>query len=60
MGVIWHAAGSCSLAVDGGVLVLQASADTMEILAIVQDVVARHLMRFGAREGLTVTWSALS
>jgi hypothetical protein len=57
-GVIWHSAGTCSLAVDGSVLVLQATADTAENLAIVQDVVARHLMRFGARDGLVVTWTA--
>jgi hypothetical protein len=56
-GVIRHHAGTCRLRAEDGVLVLDAIADTAENLRRVQDVVARHLERFGARDGLTVTWS---
>ena len=37
-------------------LVLEASADDPESLAAVEDVLRRHLERFGARRELTVTW----
>ena len=37
-------------------LVLHASAADLESLARVEDVLGRHLVRFGARQGLTVTW----
>ncbi len=39
-----------------GVLVLTAVAETADGMAHIQDVVGRHLQRFGAREGLQVTW----
>lgn len=39
-----------------GELVLRASAATPEDLAHVQDVVARHLIKFGARAELSVSW----
>ncbi len=42
---------------DGGRLVLEAVAADDESLARVQDVLARHLVRFGARRELTVHWS---
>jgi len=38
-------------------LVLVADAPTNAGLAVVQDVLSRHLVRFGERHGLTVTWS---
>jgi len=37
-------------------LVLEATADDPESLAKVEDVLARHLVRFGQRRELTVTW----
>lgn len=37
-------------------LVLEATATDPEALALVEDVLARHLERFGARRALTVTW----
>ena len=43
---------------EDGRLVLEAVADDEEALARVQDVLARHLERFGARRELTVRWSA--
>ena len=43
-----------------GVLLLQASSATAAGLAEVQDVLARHLVRFGERQELTVTWEPSS
>lgn len=40
-----------------GELVLVADAADDAGLAAVQDVLARHLVRFGERQGLTVTWT---
>jgi hypothetical protein len=40
----------------GDRLVLQASAESFEHLARVEDVLGRHLERFGARQELTVSW----
>ena len=37
-------------------LVLEASATDAASLALVEDVLSRHLERFGARRELTVTW----
>ncbi len=37
-------------------LILEASAADDEALAAVEDVLGRHLERFGARRELTVTW----
>jgi hypothetical protein len=37
-------------------LVLEARAADAESLALVEDVLARHLERFGARRELTVSW----
>jgi uncharacterized protein len=39
-----------------GELILQATADDPESLARVQDVLQRHLEKFGARKELVVTW----
>ena len=38
-------------------LVLEAVADDAESLALVEDVLGRHLERFGARRELTVSWT---
>ena len=42
---------------ESGRLVLEAAAPDAESLARVQDVLGRHLERFGARRELIVTWS---
>jgi hypothetical protein len=39
-------------------LVLRATAPDQESLGVVQDVLGRHLERFGQRVGLTVTWTS--
>jgi hypothetical protein len=46
-----------SVVVGDGVLTLIARAPHTEALARVQDVLGRHLERFGQRNELTVTWS---
>jgi hypothetical protein len=43
--------------VGDGVLVLQAEADGEQALGVVQDVLARHLVRFGQKQELVVNWS---
>jgi hypothetical protein len=40
-----------------GILELRATGNDARGLAVVQDVLGRHLARFGERAGLTVTWS---
>jgi hypothetical protein len=57
-GVVHFEDGRCTLVPEAGVLVLAASAVDEEALSRVQDVIARHLERFGTREGLAVRWSA--
>ncbi|SEG40718.1 hypothetical protein SAMN04489712_10547 [Thermomonospora echinospora] len=49
-------AGACDLRAEDGVLVMTATAPDAEGLARVEDVVGRHLERFGTRESLTVSW----
>jgi hypothetical protein len=41
---------------EAGELVLEAVAPDLESLARVEDVLARHLQRFGQRAELTVSW----
>jgi hypothetical protein len=48
--------GQCKLTGEGELLVLEATADSAEGLAHIQDVVGRHLERFGARAALRVEW----
>jgi caffeoyl-CoA O-methyltransferase len=55
-GVIAVHDGQCTLTGAGELLVLEATADTAEGLAHIQDVVGRHLERFGARAALRVEW----
>ena len=43
--------------VADGVLILRAEGPDAEALDRVQDVLGRHLERFGQREGLTVVWT---
>lgn len=50
--------GSCLLSSGTGVLELHAEATDDDSLSSVNDVIGRHLERFGQRDGLTVTWTA--
>lgn len=50
--------GTGTVVVGDGVLTLLAAAADAETLARVQDVLGRHLERFGQRNELAVTWSA--
>ena len=52
------AGGTGIVEVGHGVLVLRALADDDDALARVQDVLGRHLERFGQRNELVVSWSA--
>ena len=55
-GVIAVHDGRCQLTGAGELLVLEATAENAEGLAHIQDVVGRHLERFGARADLRVEW----
>ena len=48
--------GTATLRPQEGGLLMDAAADDEDGLAHVEDVVARHLERFGARNELVVTW----
>ncbi len=48
--------GSCLLRCTDDLLVLEAAAESAEVLDIVHDVIGRHLERFGQRDGLAVEW----
>ena len=50
------AGGTGVVEVGDGVLILRAQASDTESLARVQDVLGRHLERFGQRNELVVTW----
>lgn len=50
--------GSCLLRSAPGLLVLEAEAESSEVLDAVHDVIKRHLERFGQRDGLAVEWQA--
>jgi hypothetical protein len=49
-------AGRCLLTPRPDALVLTATAAGADALASVQEVIARHLVRFGAKDELTVEW----
>jgi hypothetical protein len=52
------AGGTGIVEVADGVLILRAEAPDTEALERVQDVLGRHLERFGQRNELVVTWAA--
>jgi hypothetical protein len=52
------AGGTGGIQVGDGVLTLLAEAPDAETLERVQDVLGRHLERFGQRDELTVVWTA--
>jgi hypothetical protein len=56
-GRLLFAYGTGTVRPEDGRLVLEAVADDAEALARVQDVLGRHLERFGARRELVVRWS---
>lgn len=49
-------AGNCSLQAEAGTLTLALDAADEALLAQLQDVVARHLLRFAFREELQIDW----
>ena len=55
-GEIEFRSGRCTVAAEGDRLTLGVEAATPEALAEVEDVVARHLLRFAFREELAVEW----
>lgn len=55
-GVATFEAGTCAMHAKDGVLRLRAEAGDDATLRHVQDVVGRHLERFGERDELTVRW----
>jgi uncharacterized protein len=57
-GTISFDAGTCALRADAAALTMSCSAPDEAQLAQVQDVVARHLVRFAFREALDIDWHA--
>jgi len=55
-GSIEFPAGLCRLATDGKILVLRVDAPDAAALEQVQDVVARHLLRFAFRDPPSIEW----
>lgn len=55
-GEIEFGAGTCRLTAKGDRLTLTVEAATLEAVAQLEDVVARHLLRFAFREELAVDW----
>jgi caffeoyl-CoA O-methyltransferase len=56
-GVIRFDGGECVLTAEPAALVLTATATDDSALRRIQDVVTRHLERFGTRDGIQVRWS---
>ncbi|WP_194895483.1 DUF2218 domain-containing protein [Catenulispora pinisilvae] len=57
-GALTFCSGNCTLTAQSGALYMKAQADDIERLAAVENVVARHLVRFGEKDELVVEWSA--
>jgi hypothetical protein len=58
-GQIVYSVGDCRLVAGEAVLTLLLMAQDPARLEQLQDVVARHLLRFAFREGVTIDWHAL-
>lgn len=58
-GQIEFSAGTCSLWTEGEVLAMRVTAADEASLATLQDVVARHLIRFAFREEIQIDWQAV-
>ncbi|MGV1008452.1 MAG: DUF2218 domain-containing protein [Dermatophilaceae bacterium] len=56
VGTITFPDGQCVLSSHPGFIDAQASGADAQTLAVVEDVVARHLVRFGSPGELSVTW----
>ncbi|MFC6154382.1 DUF2218 domain-containing protein [Nocardioides yefusunii] len=56
--LVTFAAGTCLMSAAADRIVLTAVSSDDESLATVQDVVTRHLERFGARDELKVAWAS--
>ena len=57
-GTITFSLGICALQAEDGVLVLSLTAGDPAALAQLQDVVARHLVRFAFREEMHIIWQS--
>jgi hypothetical protein len=57
--ITFPATGACHLRAEEGVLLLQAESPDAAALAQVQDVIARHLVRFAFRDPPPVAWTRL-
>lgn len=55
-GVVRFEPGTCRMAASGDALTLSCESETQDALAVVQDVVARHLERFAWKEAFSVAW----
>jgi hypothetical protein len=55
-GHIGFDAGNCDLLADDTALILTATAADAEALQQLQDVIARHLLRFAFREAMRIDW----
>jgi len=55
-GSIAFSAGTCALEAEDGVLVLRVSTEDEAALDRLEDVVARHLLRFAFREPPAICW----
>lgn len=56
-GHIAYPSGTCALSIEPDTLVMQVEAANAEALATLQDVVARHLLRFAFRQPPEIVWS---
>jgi hypothetical protein len=57
-GVVSFGSGTCSLHADSTALTMTVAGETAENIASLEDVAARHLVRFAFREDLTLAWQA--
>jgi hypothetical protein len=58
-GKIVYSIGECRLVAGEGVLILMATAPDGERLGQLQEVIARHLLRFAFREEMRIGWHPL-
>jgi hypothetical protein len=57
-GQVTFGAGLCRLSADEATLTMEVDAETTESLAVLRDVVERHLVRFAFREEIALAWVA--
>jgi hypothetical protein len=56
-GTVTFGAGTCRLAADEQTLTLDVTGESPAVITTLQDVVARHLVRFAFREELALVWT---